>query len=72
MSKNTLAGAMKRILEDISVEMGYGGGINEEVMAEGERRQRLGLPPFGSADESVALPDSQASSKYAAVAKMFE
>jgi len=62
---------MKRVLEDISVEMGFGGEINEEVMAEGERRQRLGLPPFGSAGGDTPL-DNQASSKYAAVAKMFE
>jgi len=29
---------MKRWLEDISVEMGHGGEINEAVMAEGQRR----------------------------------
>ena len=29
---------MKRWLEEISVDMGYGGEINDEVMAEGQRR----------------------------------
>jgi len=71
MSKNTLAGAMKRVLEYISEEMGFGGEINEEVLAEGKRRQRLGLPPFGPTDESTP-PGGPVSSKYAAVAKMFE
>jgi len=71
MPKNTLAGAMKRVLEDISVEMGFGGEINEEVLAEGQRRQRLSLPPFAPADEN-APSDGSPPSKYAAVAKMFE
>ncbi len=31
-------GAMKRYAEDVSVDMGFGGEINEEVMAEAQRR----------------------------------
>lgn len=41
---------MKRWLEDISVEMGYGGGINEAVMAEGQRRL-VGPPAAGLPQE---------------------
>jgi len=70
MSKNTLAGAMKRVLEDISAEMGFGGEINEDVLAEGQRRQRLSLPPFGPADKNTTA-DDPTPSKYASVAKMF-
>jgi len=29
---------MKRFLEDISVEMGFGGEINDRVIAEGQKR----------------------------------
>jgi len=43
------AGAMKRALEALSEEMGYGGAINDEVVAEGQRRLSGGLPPFGAA-----------------------
>jgi len=31
---------MKRYLENLSVEMGYGGVITAEVIAEAERRER--------------------------------
>jgi len=44
IAKRIVAGAMKRMLEDISVEMGYGGEINDEVMAEGQRRMDAGQP----------------------------
>ena len=43
------AGAMKRALEALSEEMGHGGAINDEVVAEGRRRLDGGLPPFGTA-----------------------
>lgn len=49
IAKLIVAGAMKRMLEDISVEMGLGGEINDEVVAEGQRRldaaQPQGPPP---------------------------
>lgn len=38
VSKRIVAGGMKRWLEDVSVDMGAGGVINDEVMAEGQRR----------------------------------
>jgi hypothetical protein len=45
------AGAMKRSLEALSEEMGFGGAINDDVVAEGQRRLTSGLPPFGPARE---------------------
>ena len=33
-----MAGGVKRWLENVSVDMGFGGEINNEVMAEGQRR----------------------------------
>jgi len=35
------AGMMKRWLEDISVELGHDGEINDEVLAEGRRREKI-------------------------------
>jgi len=37
-ARRLIAGAMKRFLEDISVEMGFGGEINDRVIAEGQKR----------------------------------
>jgi hypothetical protein len=48
------AGAMKRTLETLSEEMGFGGAINDEVMAEGQRRLGGGIPPFGAAPRPPA------------------
>jgi hypothetical protein len=48
------AGAMKRALEALSEEMGYGGAINDEVVAEGQRRLSGGMPPFGAAPRPPA------------------
>ncbi len=50
IAKRIAAGAMKRWLEEVSVEMGLDGEINEDVMAEGQRRldsrsQPLQRPP---------------------------
>lgn len=44
IAKRVVGSAMKRMLEDISVEMGLGGEINDEVMAEGQRRLDIGQP----------------------------
>lgn len=43
IAKRIAAGAMKRFVEDVSVDMGLGGEINDEVLAEAQHR--LDQPP---------------------------
>lgn len=64
-------GMVKRWLENISVEMGYGGEINDEVLTEGEKRMSAAPAPRDAAAAAPAGDESQLSKIKAAV-KEFE
>ncbi len=54
--KRIVAGAMKRWLEEVSVDMGLDGEINDDVIAEGQRRLDGAGDTAGSTDAAPAKP----------------
>lgn len=62
-------GMVKRWLENLSVEMGYGGEINDEVLTEGEKRMSAAPAPQAAA---AAAGDESQLGKIKAAVKEFE